>query len=108
MSRDNLGIQDEVHRLLDSLRVGVPEGVWDEIDAFKPEGWTSSVSDGVYVVEGPKGPEWHEGMWKLIQVLKYPKGSLVRRISKDRWELYTWRNDNGDGFKVVFAAQSQA
>ena len=89
---------------LSLVAVGVPQGVLLEIDSFLPEGWGSSVQDGVHVVTGRSGIRWAFHVQKLIRLLAYSEGSLVRRVSPEEWEFFTWRNEHGDGFKVVFLA----
>lgn len=97
--------QDVVEQLVATVRVVVPQGVLVEIDHFLPEGWTSSVDGDWHVVVGPEGREWTSSVRRLCHVLAYAEGSLLRRASPQRWELYTWRDADGTGFRVAFLAR---
>lgn len=96
--------QYRVSALIESISLEMPQGVLVEIDHFIPDGWESRVEGGVHYVEGPGGREWKRVVKRLVGVLAYADGSLVREIAPGVRELYTWRNDRGDGFKVVFRA----
>jgi len=89
---------------LSNLRLGQAQGVGVEIDHFAPEGWSwAAEADGFYVT-GPWSKRWSLQVKELALVLAYAEGCVLRRVSRHRRELYTWRNPSGDGFKVVFIA----
>ncbi len=92
----------EIERFVATLRLDQPQGVSVEIDHFIPEGWTWSVDAEGFHIQGPASKLWLSAVRRMVVVLAYGEGSLLRRISPWCHELYTWRNMDGDGFKVVF------
>ena len=96
--------ESTMKQFLEEVKLEVPQGVLVELDQFLPEAWSASVEDGVHVVSGPAHPRWKVHVRRLASVVAYAEGSILRRVSNDHWELHTWRNSDGLGFKVIFLA----
>jgi hypothetical protein len=90
---------------LATLHITVPRGVLVEIDYFLPDGWRSAIVDDWHHVIGPGGPGWPSTVRRLAAMLAYAEGNLLRRVSDHRWELYTWRDADGAGFRVAFLTE---
>jgi hypothetical protein len=102
MTRFKQGLE----QFLGAIQLEVPQSVRLELDHFMPDDWTSAVEHGVYYVNGPAGPGWTQVVRRLVGVVAYAEGSVLLQVSPERWELYTWWNDEGQGFKVIFLAMS--
>ena len=98
------GFEAKMEQFLTEMKLEVPQGILLELEHFMPEGWSVSVEDSVLVVSGPSHPRWKLHVRKLAGVVAYAEGSILRRVANDRWELHTWRNSDGQGFKIVFVA----
>lgn len=87
-----------------TLRLRPTSGVSDEIGHFMPSGWSWKKRAGAFQVTGPWSDKWLIQVRELCGVLAYREGSLLRQLSERHHEFFTWRNDELQGFKVVFRA----
>ncbi len=92
----------ELDSIIGAMNLEITPGVSLEIAHFIPAGWSTAIREGGFVVRGPGDQDWDSNVTRLIGVLAYAEGSLVRRSDARTVELYTWRNPQGTGFKVTF------
>lgn len=98
----------ELDRLIGALRLRLPDGVTSEAAHFIPSEWAWETNSDALCITGQWSNKWLLSVRDICKVLAYREGSLLRRLSERHYEFFTWRNEQGDGFKVVFLGQLSA
>ncbi|MFT7622098.1 MAG: hypothetical protein ACI9WU_001265 [Myxococcota bacterium] len=95
----------ELDDFLRTLRLRLPAGLTIEVAHFKPADWSWEIEDGNLQVIGPWSKRWLFQVRERCHVLAYREGGVLRRLTDGHHEFVTWRNEQGDGFRVVFRAE---